>query len=173
MPTAGIFTGDRDFDYRTFTYKITRLAEGLQVDFSRPFRRHVRPLIAIAMISTPGVAVLRWLGTSFWSVALASFFLASAGLLLLLWFFSSVRRTTIWLSPSEIKIRKSAFGYGNVRAFPITQVTGFGIGAAGHSRLSVLKFEVGSEWIILTGANDLEGNDFLRDLETNGWKVPQ
>ncbi len=60
-------------------------------------------------------------------------------------------------------------GGGKVRTFAIADVTSFGIGARGHGGFSVLKFEVGREWITLVGANDLEANDFLRDLESHGF----
>ena len=168
----GIYTAVQDFDHHPFIYKITRLADSLQVDFSRPLRCSVRPLIATSIVAAAGVAVLHWFGIRFWSVALASFPPAVGGIVLP-GCFSWVRRTTMWLSPSGINIRKGVFGHGTVRSFPMAQVTAFEMGAAGHSRLAVLKFEVGRKWIIFTGANDLEENEFLRDLEANGGKIPQ
>lgn len=172
MPITGLFTADRAFDYHTFRYTITPSPEGLEVKFSRSLLRSAKPYFFAVLFGAPGFLVLRWFGINLWSVLFASPFLLVAVLLFAAAVFS-VRRATMWLSRAEIKVKQGAFGFGKLRTFPIAEISGFGLGAYGHTGGSVLKFEVGKEWITLVGGNDLEVNDFLRDLEAHGWKVPQ
>ncbi|MGB0116779.1 MAG: hypothetical protein WBP73_08220 [Terriglobales bacterium] len=172
MPITGLFTAGRNFDYHTFRYRITPTSEGLEVNFSHSLFRSAKPYFFAVFFCTPGLLVLRWFGVNIWSVFFASPFLGIAALLMMAAIFSD-RRTTMWLSPAEIKVRQGMLGGGEVRTFPIAEVAGFGLGAYGHTGSSVLKFEVGNKWITLVGGNDLEVGDFLRDLEAHGWKVPQ
>ncbi len=172
MPIKGLFTADRSFDYHTFKYKITRSPAGLEVNFTLSPLRLAKPFLWAVLFGMPGALVLRWFGANTWSVLFATPSLGIAALLLIDAIFSA-RCTTMWLLTTEIKVRKGVFGLGKVRAFPIAETRSFGIGAFGHLGIPVLKFEVGKEWITLVGGNDLEVDDFLRDLEAHGWKAPQ
>jgi hypothetical protein len=168
----GLFETENAFDYHTFKYKITRLPVGLEVRFSHSLWQSAKPFLWTAILAVPGILLLHWFGTNPWSVLFASPFLGCAALFLMIAAFS-LRRTTMWLFPSEIKVQKGILGLGNIRTYPVTEVVDFGIGLFGHSKIPVLKFEVGKEWITLVRANELEASDFLLDIEAHGWKIPR
>jgi hypothetical protein len=168
--------------HSSFQYEVLKMHDGVQV---RIFQHRWKVFLVSGLWTSVWVAAALsachfHLGNTYAGFLgmLLSFLFAAVGTVIAV---RSVLHHALTLLPAGLRVRPTFLGIGRTRSWPLSAISHFGFGRAGHSLTPVLRLELRDEsnpkrkprWIVLaTGTTEQEVDLFLKATENQGFQLP-